>query len=62
MGGLLKAIEFHFAHLKDLGKVAVVSNDKVFQTSIKLKDLLVPARVNSFKKSGRIKAMNWIME
>ena len=62
VGGLLKAIEFHFSHSKDLDKIAIVSNDKLFQKSMELKGFLVPAKVKSFQRGERLEAMNWITE
>ncbi len=62
IGGFLKAIEFHFSHSKDLDKVAIVSDDKLFQKAMKMKDLLVPAKVKVFERKERLKAMNWVME
>lgn len=62
MGGFLKAVEFHFAHSEDLEKIAIVSDDKFFQRSMKLKDILVPAIVKSFTRTERLEAMNWVME
>lgn len=62
IGGFLKAVEFHFAHSKDIDKVAVVSDDLIFQKSMKMKDFLVPAKVKAFEKKERMKAMNWVMQ
>lgn len=60
--GFLKAIEFHFSHSKDIDKLAVVSDDKLTQKSMEMKDLIVPAKVKSFERRDRLKAMNWVME
>ena len=61
MAGFLKAMEFHFSHSKDLKKIAIVTDDKLFKKSMKLKDLVVSAEVKSFESKERIKAMNWVM-
>ena len=60
--GFLKAIEFHFSHSKDIDKLAVVSDDKLTHKSMEMKDLIVPAKVKSFERRDRVKAMNWVME
>ncbi len=60
--GLLKAVEFHFSHSEDIDKLALVSDDKLTQKSMEMKDLIVPAKVKSFAKKDRVKAMNWVME
>lgn len=60
--GFLKALEFHFSHSKDLYKLAIVSNDKLTQKSMEIKDLLVPTKVKSFDREDRMSAMNWVME
>lgn len=62
VGGFLKAIEFHFSHGKDIEKIAIVSDDKIFQKSMNMKDLLVPADVKTFARGERMTAMNWVME
>ncbi|WP_372916831.1 STAS/SEC14 domain-containing protein [Salegentibacter sp.] len=58
----LKALEFNYSHSRDLQKIAVVTDDKVFQKSMEIKDLLVSSKVKSFEKKERLKAMNWVME
>jgi hypothetical protein len=62
IGGFLKAVGFHFAHSKDLDKIAVVSDDKNLQKAMKVKDVLVPAKVKAFERDDRMKAMNWVVE
>ena len=58
----LKALEFHYSHSHDLKKIAVVTDDKMFKKSMEMKDVLVPAKVKSFERKERLKAMNWVME
>ncbi|PKD17604.1 hypothetical protein APR41_05170 [Salegentibacter salinarum] len=61
LGGLLKAVKFHFSHSEDLKKIAIVTDDKMFKKSMDIKDVIVPADVKSFEKKDRMKAMNWVM-
>ncbi len=60
--GFLKALEFHFSHSNDLDKVAIVSDNNLFQKVMEVKDLLVPAKVQVFERKDRVKAMNWVMQ
>ncbi len=53
---------FHFYHANDMDKIAIVTDDKMFQKSMEIKDLIVPAKVKSFKRKERMEAMNWVME
>ncbi|MBO2544026.1 STAS/SEC14 domain-containing protein [Salegentibacter sp. BDJ18] len=61
LGGFFKAVKFHFSHPEDLKKIAIVTDDKMFKKSMKIKDFIVPADVEAFKKKERMKAMNWVM-
>ena len=61
-GGFMEILSFHFSHSKDLDKIAVVTDDKLFQKSMDFKDLIVPAKVKTFDRKERMKAMNWVME
>lgn len=60
--GFLKTLSFHFSHAKDLEKVAIVTDDKLFQKSMDMKNFLVPAKIKSFSRKDRLEAMNWVME
>ena len=57
-----KAVSFHFSHSKDLEKIGIVTNDKKFQASMEMKDLVVPADIKCFDKESRLQAMNWVMQ
>jgi hypothetical protein len=61
IGGFLKAMEFHFSHSKDLERIAIVTDDKLFEKSMEMKDFIVPADVKSLERKERVKAMNWVM-
>ncbi|MBZ9631630.1 STAS/SEC14 domain-containing protein [Salegentibacter sp. LM13S] len=61
LGGFLKAVKFHFSHSKDMKKIAIVTDDKLFKKSMEMKDFVVPADVKSFERKERMKAMNWVM-
>ena len=61
-GAFMKTLAFHFSHGKDLEKIAIVTDDTVFHNSMEMKDVFVPARVQSFDRKERLKAMNWVIE
>ncbi|TDN81047.1 SpoIIAA-like protein [Salegentibacter sp. 24] len=61
IAGFLKAMEFHYSHSKELKKIAIVTDHKLFEKSMDIKDLVVPAHIKSFEKKERMKAMNWLM-
>ncbi|WP_029033180.1 STAS/SEC14 domain-containing protein [Salinimicrobium terrae] len=58
----IKTLGFHFSHGKDLEKIAIVTDDKIFEKSMQMKDFIVPAKVKSFGRKERMEAMNWVME
>lgn len=62
LGGFLKALEFHFSHSEDLDRIAIVSDDQFSKMSMEVKDVLVPAKVKTFKRKERVEAMNWVMQ
>lgn len=62
LGAFMKVLAFHFSHSQDLEKVAVVTDDKTFQTSMEMKDFVVPAKVKSFGRKERLEAMNWVIQ
>ena len=61
-GAFMKTLAFHFSHGKDLEKIAIVTDDVVFQNSMEMKDVFVPAKVKSFDRKERLEAMNWVMQ
>ena len=62
LAAFFKAVSFHFSHSKDLEKIAIVTNDKKFQKSMEMKDLLVSSDIKCFEKEKRLQAMNWVMQ
>ena len=54
LGAFFKAISFHFSHSKDLEKIGIVTNDKKFQTSMEMKDIVVSANIRCFEKKERL--------
>lgn len=61
IGGFLKAMEFHFSHSKDLKKIAIVTDNKIFEKSVKIKNFMISGKMKSFERKDRMKAMNWLM-
>ena len=62
LAAFFKALSFHFSHSKDLEKIAIVTDNQKLQTSMEMKDALVPADIKCFGKEKRLEAMNWVMQ
>lgn len=58
----METLTFHFTHSKDFEKVAIVTDDKIFQKSMELKDFFLASKVKTFARKERLKALNWVME
>lgn len=59
---MVKDLLFKLSHNRCFRKIAVISEEGFFKSVMKLKDILMDAKVRTYPLQDRIKAMNWIAE
>lgn len=58
----IKDLVFKYKNAEKYRRIAVVTDLNWFQNMMEIKDLLMDAKVESFKIENRLKAINWIAE
>lgn len=58
----LKDLVFKYKNAEKFNRIAVVTDLSWFQNAMEIKDLLMDAKVESFKIKNRLKAISWIAE